>query len=270
MVGVADVVGVGDVVGVSGANWVTLGANGAVWRLAAQSSLTMGVPGRVGVEADEVTRVVYAIDRGGAQALRGIHDFEPGVPGPRETERLGVSAASDRVRTDDFTRIVDAERLGRRGAREGQRGEPAVRAEQECLGNAAGTGEETGDVAVVVYGGRGQACSAPYPDRTEPVPGNAVGVPVVIALGVGVEAHRDAPVVHAEKLVDRRAGVVSRGEVDAVEMAAPGVEAEVVVHLAGGVLVRPEADRHAEVVESGDLGLERTREVLVLVRRPVP
>ena len=104
----------------------------------------------------------------------------------------------------------------------------------------------------------------------EPAAGDAVRVGVAVALRPVEEAHRDAGVVHAEELVDQELAAVAGGEFDAVELAVPVVEPEVVVRLALGVLRGPEPDGHPGVVDPDDLGLDPAGEVLVRERRGQP
>ena len=81
---------------------------------------------------------------------------------------------------------------------------------------------------------------------------------MVDAIAIGVEAHCNTVIVEAEQLIDRagpRVGIPIGGE-DAI----PFDEAEVVA-----VAIHPEARRVALVVDGRDLGLHRSREVLISV-----
>src|SRR3984885_8023234 len=226
-----------------------------------QAHEAVGVAGGVGVEADDVTLVVHAVDGGGTGA-RVVHG-RPLAVQPGEAVRDGVVAGPDGVSANDLAAVVDAERLGHRRAGHGERGGVAVGPLDEAVNGALGVGEEAGDRAGVVDRGGGQRGRALDGDRLEPAAFEVVRVAVGVALAVVVEPDRPAGVVDAEQLVDRRVGVVPGREVDLVEEPVLAPEPEVVVVRRGGaILGREEADGDAEVIEPGHLRLLRAGKIL--------
>lgn len=80
---------------------------------------------------------------------------------------------------------------------------------------------------------------------------------------VDVEADSEIAVVDPEQLVEHRRSSRSIRVVHIGEDAADIGEPKIAVHSNAEVAIRPEADRGPDVVDGGDLGLHRTREVFV-------
>ncbi len=128
--------------------------------------------------------------------------------------------------------------------------------QQEADHVAIGGRQEADHIAVVVDPGGDHIAPARRDDFREFAGFLVELVAVVDAIAIGVEAHRDAVIVEAEQLIDRvgaRVGVPIGGE-DAM----PVDETEV-----GAVAIHPEARRVALVIDGRDLGLHRSREVLI-------
>src|ERR1022692_2554730 len=71
--------------------------------------------------------------------------------------RHGRAAGADGVGAHGLVGVVDAERLGHRGAGNGELGEAAVGGDDERVSHAAGVGVEPGHVTEVIDRGGGQA-----------------------------------------------------------------------------------------------------------------
>jgi len=96
---------------------------------------------------------------------------------------------------------------------------------------------------------------------------DAVGVAVIVAGGVGVEADGGVAVIHPEKLVE--AGHARRRDCVRVDHVGEGAadigEAEIGVVRRAVIAVRPEADGGAGIVQPGHLGLHGAGKILVRV-----
>ena len=157
-----------------------------------------------------------------------------------------AATAAGRVRADHLAVVVHADRRRGRRAGHGQVDERAA-ALEEAVGVPVGrVGVEARDAAARVDRGGGQAGArrVRVGHRAERAGVDIHRVAVVVAVGVGPEADRDAAVVDAEQLVHRRAGRRPGREVRVVELAAKRPEDGVVVDHAGVVHGRQESERH--------------------------
>src|ERR1700733_8511356 len=119
-----------------------------------QAPEAVGVARGVRVEADDVTLVVHAVDRGGT-GRRVVDRREMAVP-PGEAVGDGVVAAAGGVHADDLAPVVNAGCLGRRRAWRRQRDDMAVYPLDEAVDGALRVCVKAGDRAGVVDRGGGQ------------------------------------------------------------------------------------------------------------------
>ena len=192
----------------------------------------VNVARRIGVEADQLTAVVDAVDRRRADAVRVVDGRQAETGHPDESERLRGGAGADRVLTDDLVAVVDPERLRRARAGNRQRDVSAVGEQQVGDGRAGAVGTEAGDITEVVDPGARQVRQSGDVDAAVPAVGDVVGVAMIGAGAVGVEPDRDAMVVDAQQLVDLRLGMAVRREVDGPEVVLVDRVEAVVVALA--------------------------------------
>jgi hypothetical protein len=213
------------------------------------------VTSTIDIKSDQLSIIVDAVDSGGANAVGVINGLPLCIAqGAGQLEAMHQAIAVH-IGTHDLIRLVDA-----KGSRIGGVGVIKLRIlsvfQQKANYVAIGGRQEAGDVTIVVDARRSCAGSSGRKNFGEFAGCLVQAIGMIDAIGIRVEADRNAAVINAQQLIDgafASVGVFIRRE-DAVPLNEAGVDA---------ITVNPEAGCVTFVVDGSDLSLHRAREVLV-------